>query len=98
MCGHVFPDPSGSVIAELKTGQEIIVKKDFGFPAKSVDTTCIVARVSGFSALCADGTMLGCQDGAGVEPTEKIHEEFELSPAAEQKLAKLAARQASAEN
>lgn len=93
MCGgHGYPDPSGSIIASLKKGQEIQVKKGFGFPAKETDTTCIIARVSGFSALCADGTLLGCQDGAGVVTTETIHAEFELSPAAQQKIAEVKAR------
>jgi|GEM_PF-4163083 hypothetical protein len=90
MCGgYPYPHPAGHVIAQLVSGQEVKVAKGFGFPKKQEDSTCIIARVVGYSALCADGTLLGCMDGAGVTPTDVIHQTFELSDAAKQKIAEV---------
>ena len=69
--------PGADVIADLESGDEITIKKGFGYPAAEEDMTDIVADVHQFSALTASGVMLRCDDGCGVEPTGRHFEEGE---------------------
>ncbi|HOX95842.1 MAG TPA: hypothetical protein PLI45_00455 [Candidatus Woesebacteria bacterium] len=69
-CGS-FINPGAYVVAGLKKGDEIILQKDFGTPKTQRDETKIIYEISGYSALCTDGTKLSCHDGNGLTPTGK---------------------------
>ena len=69
MCCGSYPDPSGYIIANLKRGDEVLVRKGFGNPPVKEDKVLVIAQIGGFSAVCTDGTRLMCGDGWGVEAT-----------------------------
>lgn len=75
----------GAVIASLKPGDEVTVRKGFGYPPAEEDTVEIIATAHQMSALTASGRALGCDDGYGVEATGQHFEEgeYELSPEAQ---------------
>jgi len=71
-------------IAELKPGDEIIIKGGYGDPPVEKDTEDIIAAVGGFSALTISGIKLSCWNEAGVKPTGEHFEKFELSEKAKE--------------
>lgn len=87
----------GAVIASLKPGEEVIVKKGFGYPPAEEDTTEIIAVVDEMSALTASGRALRCNDGYGVEATGNRFEEGEyaISPKARMIMEKASLQKAS---
>lgn len=80
----IYPLPGGNIIAELKPGDEIIIKTEFGHPPVENDSAHIIASVDQFSALTADGIMLCCYDGVGVSSTGKHYDKFEISAEAKE--------------
>lgn len=86
MCFHFGSLPDycgGAIIASLKPGDEVTVKKGFGYPPAEEDVTEIVATVDKMSALTASGRALRCDNGYGVEATGQHFEKFEISPEAQ---------------
>ncbi len=71
-CGYGYFDPWSHVIATLKPGDVIKLKRGFGFPAKKMNQTLTVWQAHRFSAICTNGTLLSCTDGAGVELTDEV--------------------------
>lgn len=86
MCFHFGSLPDycgGAIIASLKPGDEIVVKRGFGTPPAEEDTVEIIADAGGMSALTTSGRALACDDGHGIEITGQHFEEFEISPKAQ---------------
>lgn len=86
---RMYPLPGAGVIVKLKPGDEVVIRAGFGHPPLENDSTHIIAAVQKFSALTADGVMLCCYDGVGVEPTGNRDEKYELSPEAKEILNKI---------
>lgn len=86
-----YPATFGYIIADLKPGDEIIIKAGAGYPEKDVDAIDIVVEVDGMSGLTATGIRLMCSDGAMVKPTGNHFEmgSFEIGPEARTILAKV---------
>lgn len=78
-CYFGQPGPGATKIGELKPGDQIILLPGYGDPRSDEDRVLIVVSVSGYSALCNDGTTLAgirC-DGYGITvtgfvPMEKV--------------------------
>lgn len=83
--------PFGIVIAQLNSGDEVIIRAGIGFtknPRPNEDTREIIVKVDDLSALTASGILLSCKDGRGVKATGKHFDDFELSSLAKEILEK----------
>ena len=78
----------GAIIASLKPGDEVIIRKNFGIPKTKKRTKDIIANVHQFSALTARGTKLICRDAIGIEMTGQHFDDFDVSPKAKKILEK----------
>jgi hypothetical protein len=70
MCcfNNFAPGPGATMIAELKPGDQITLLPNYGDPRSDEERILIIVSVSGFSALCHDGTTLAGirNDGYGI--------------------------------
>lgn len=79
---------SGNIFTELKPGDEVIVGVGYGYPKRKKDFKCIIAKVSGHSALTTTGVKLSCFDEVGIKTTGNYQENFEVTPRARRILEK----------
>lgn len=62
-CGNYgIYSPYGFVIANLKPGDNIIIKAGNGHPKAKEDTEDVISEVDGFSAKTVSGIKLCCSD------------------------------------
>jgi len=86
MCGGgmSYPNPIGERISQLKPGDQVIILKGEGSPAAWEETCTIIWKVSGYSALTADGIAISCQNLSDLIITGNHFEPYPVSPEAMQ--------------
>ena len=79
-CGGMnYPNPLGIRISELKPGDEVIILKGEGSPAVAEETTTIIWKVSGFSALTVSGVSISCMTISDLITTDHQFETYHVT-------------------